>query len=136
VSLSGAESSGILALLMSLERPGPDVREAIEAGARWYASARLTGIRVERGEGGTKVVPDASASPLWARFYQIETNRPIFSGRDGVIRYSLAEIEPERRDGYAWYGRWGEDVARRHDRWRVRLGLPITSSLTPPTPGP
>ena len=27
------------------------------------------------------VVPDASAPPLWARFYEIGTNRPIFSGQ-------------------------------------------------------
>jgi PelA/Pel-15E family pectate lyase len=41
--------------------------------------------------------------PLWARFYEIGTNRPIFGGRDAVIRYSLAEVEPERRAGYRWY---------------------------------
>jgi len=29
--------------------------------------------------------------------------RPIFIGRDSVIRYDVAEIEAERRNGYAWY---------------------------------
>jgi PelA/Pel-15E family pectate lyase len=49
------------------------------------------------------VVQDAQAEPLWARFYDISTNRPIFSGRDGIIKDHLAEIEDERRTGYRWY---------------------------------
>ena len=28
---------------------------------------------------------------------------PVFEGRDQVVRYSVAEIEPERRNGYRWY---------------------------------
>ena len=36
-------------------------------------------------------------------FRSLGTNRPIFSGRDSVIRYSMAEIEYERRNGYRWY---------------------------------
>ena len=47
-------------------------------------------------------LPDGS----WARFYEIGTNRPIYSGRDGIIRYDIAEIEAERRDGYDWIGTW------------------------------
>ena len=43
--------------------------------------------------------PDAG--PIWARFYEIGSNRPVFVGRDGVVKYSVAEIEPERRVGYA-----------------------------------
>ena len=62
---------------------------------------------------------DPGAPPLWARF-TIETNRPMFSGRDGVKKYSLAEIERERRNGYAWYGNWGESVAFRHHEWRQK----------------
>jgi PelA/Pel-15E family pectate lyase len=49
------------------------------------------------------VVKDPGAPPLWARFYEIGTNRPIFSGRDGVVKYNLSEIEAERATGYRWY---------------------------------
>ncbi len=66
------------------------------------------------------IVPDKNAPPLWARFSEIATNRPIFCGRDGVIRYNIAQIEPERRNGYAWYGTWGNDVAVRYSRWKAR----------------
>jgi len=49
------------------------------------------------------LVEDRSAAPLWARFYELGTNRPIFCGRDSVVKYSMAEIEYERRNGYRWY---------------------------------
>ena len=66
------------------------------------------------------VVRDPDAPPLWARFYEIGTNRPIFSGRDGVIKYSLAEIEKERRGGYSWYGTWGRDLDRQFAKWQQK----------------
>ncbi len=43
----------------------------------------------------------------WARFYELETNRPIYGDRDGKIHYTLEEISEERRRGYAWQGRFG-----------------------------
>jgi len=117
VSLSGAESAGILRLLMSIERPSADVIRAVEAGAAWYVSAKVSGLRQTR-EGRDKVmIADSNAPPLWARFYEIETGRPLFSGRDGVPKQQFNEIEAERRNGYAWYGNWGEQVAADYARW-------------------
>jgi len=40
----------------------------------------------------------------WARLYELETNRPIYGDRDGVIHYTLEEISAERQRGYAWQG--------------------------------
>jgi len=117
-SLSGAESAAILKLLMSLDNPNPDIRRAIRAGAAWFESAKITGIRIERAKGDRVVVEDLSAAPVWARFYEIETNRPFFCGRDGIRKYRLSEIEAERRNGYSWYGRWGKDVAEAYDKWK------------------
>ncbi|HYT69764.1 MAG TPA: pectate lyase, partial [Gemmatimonadales bacterium] len=59
------------------------------------------------------------AGPLWARFYEIGTNRPIFSDRDGVIRYDLREIGEERRRGYLWYSDEASTL-RRYDAWARR----------------
>jgi pectate lyase len=117
VSLSGSESAGILLLLMSLDRPGPEVVRAVEGGAQWFEKSKLTGIREKIVNGDKVIVPDPTAPPLWARFYEIPTNRPIFSGRDGMKRYDIAEIEPERRKGYAWYGNWGSKVADQYAKW-------------------
>ena len=49
------------------------------------------------------VVKDKDAGPIWARFYELESNRAIFIGRDGIIKYNVDEIEAERRNGYGWY---------------------------------
>jgi len=119
-TLSGAESAGILQLLMSLEKPGREVIRSVNAGVAWFDSSKINGIRIEKINGDRTVVKDTKAPPLWARFYEIETNRPVFCDRDGVIRYDLAEIGKERRNGYAWYGNWGEKVAKAHATWRHR----------------
>jgi pectate lyase len=117
-SLSGAESAAILKLLMSVDNPNAKIRRAIAAGADWFESAKIKGIRVERKGGDRVVIKDPKAPPLWARFYEIESGRPFFCGRDGVKKYTLAEIEPERRNGYAWYGQWGKEVAALYDKWK------------------
>ena len=120
VSLSGSESARILELLMSLDNPSPEIVRAIKAGAEWFESVKITGIRVVNTNADRVVVKDPNAPPLWARFYEIESNRPFFSGRDGVKKYTMAEIEQERRAGYAWYGNWGELVARDYAKWKEK----------------
>lgn len=128
VSLSGAESVGIVRLLMSLEHPTPEVVQAVEGAVAWFEVAKLKGIRVveEKDErsptGKNKVVTkDTSAPPIWARFYEIGTNRPIFCDRDGVAKHSLAEIGYERRNGYAWLGSWPQPLLEReYPAWKRR----------------
>lgn len=113
VSLSGAESVGIVRLLMSLEAPSPEVVRAVEGAVAWFEAAKIKGIRVvvekdaKAPRGRNKVVvKDAAAPPMWARFCEIGTNRPIFADRDGVAKHDLADIGYERRNGYAWLGYW------------------------------
>ncbi len=113
VSLSGAESVEVVRLLMSLDSPSPQVVQAVEDAVAWFEAAKLGGIRQEvrpdpaSPTGRNKVVvKDPSAPPIWARFYEIGTNRPIFSDRDGIPKHDLAEIGYERRNGYAWLGYW------------------------------
>ena len=125
-SLSGAESAGIVRFLMTLPEPSPAVVQSVPAACQWFADVKLEGLRQVRRDGDKVIVQDPAAPPLWARFYEIGTNRPIFSGRDGVIKYALAEIEHERRNGYSWYGEWGEDVLKEWAKWKVRAASPAT----------
>jgi PelA/Pel-15E family pectate lyase len=129
VSLSGLESVGIVRFLMDVEHPDARVVEAIESAVAWFKSAQLDGIRwIETATIGTQgydhvVVPDKTAPPLWARFYKIETNRPIFSGRDRVIRYKVSEIEAERRNGYRWYTEEpGKLLNKDYPAWLKKIG--------------
>lgn len=124
-SLASKETGEIVELLMEVEKPGPDVVAAVEGAVAWLRAVRLDGLRVERVPapglpGGTDVVvrADPAAPPLWARFYDLATNRPLFVGRDGLPRASLAEVEHERRVGYAWLGPWARDLLeQRYPRW-------------------
>lgn len=128
ISQSGAESVGIVRFLMGIENPSPDIIDAVQAAVQWFEKAKLNGIRVEEKaepslpKGHDRVVvSDPSAPPLWARFYEIGTNRPIFCGRDGNVKYSLAEIEHERRVGYSWYTNAPADLlAKDYPAWRSR----------------
>ncbi|MDD5010957.1 MAG: pectate lyase [Phycisphaerae bacterium] len=119
-SLSGLESVGIIKLLMSIDKPSPEVIQAVKAGAEWFESSKITGIRLSRSREDRIVELDPNAPPIWARFYEIETGRPFFCGRDGIKKYSLAEIEQERRARYAWYGYWGNDVAKSYAEWKQK----------------
>ncbi|MBX3298725.1 MAG: pectate lyase [Acidobacteria bacterium] len=119
-SLTAGESVAVVRYLMGEERT-PETVAAIEAAIAWYERNKLTGIRWERVNGENTVVKDAKAPPIWARFYELRTMRPIFIGRDSVIRYSVAEIEPERRNGYAWYVDSPRDLLeKRYPEWRSR----------------
>ncbi len=122
-SLSGSESVDIIQFLMEIENPSPEIIKSIESAVAWFdGPAKLTGIKrikkkIEPVKHGSKVkdydyviVKDASAPPMWARFYEIGTNRPFFCSRDGIERYSLAEISHERRTGYSWYGHYADDL--------------------------
>ncbi len=128
-SISGKESVDIVRYLMAIDRPAPAVVAAIEAAIAYYREHPVTGLRLESKPApalphGQDVVAvaDPGAPPLWARFYEIGSNRPIYSGRDGIVRYTLAEIEPERRAGYSWLGPYATDLlAREYPAWKARV---------------
>jgi PelA/Pel-15E family pectate lyase len=126
-SLSGAESVGIVRFLMSLEPTTPAVSNAIESAVAWFRESALHGIRIDTftnaaGQRDRRVVEDAGAGPLWARFYELDTNRPLFVGRDRVPHYRYDEIEIERRVGYAYYTDAPADLLEKdYPRWRRKF---------------
>jgi PelA/Pel-15E family pectate lyase len=130
VSLSGGESAGILRMLMRLDKPSVRVAEAIAAGVQWYRDSEVHGLRIEWVDGMLKAVPDANAKPLWARFYEIETNRPFFCDRDGIPKYDYNLIDQERSTGYAWYGSWGQDVYNDFAKWKKDWGYLLAPGAT------
>jgi len=127
-SLSGAESVGIVYFLMAIEHPEPEVIAAVEGAADWLRSAAMHGQRLEsvkRSDGRNErfLVEDPAAPPLWARFYELGTNRPLYMDRDSVPHYNFAEIGYERRSGYNYHGTWPAILlAKDYPAWRARLG--------------
>jgi PelA/Pel-15E family pectate lyase len=127
-SLSGGETVGIVRFLMAVEKPTPGIVAAIEGAVAWLRSVAMTGVRVDRikrpdGRIERVLVPDPKAPPLWARFYELGTNRPLYLDRDSVYRYDFAEIGYERRSGYAYHGDWASSLlSDEYPRWRARHG--------------
>jgi len=125
-SLSGSESVAIVRFLMEIEHPTAEQVAAIDGAVAWLNAVAIRGYRFHRGPNAdgvrdATIIPDPTAGPIWARFYELVTDRPLFLGRDSVYRYSLAEIELERRDGYAYYGTWPHELlSRDYPQWQAR----------------
>lgn len=119
--LASGESVGITRFLMG-EKPTPEITAAIEAAIKWFDANKIVGFSWERKNGENVLVADKSAPAIWARFYEFETMKPIFLGRDSVIKYDVMQIEPERRNGYAWYVTSAKDLlAKDYPKWKSRL---------------
>jgi len=137
-SLSGAESANIIKLLMSISTQSKDIKRAIYSSVAWYDGARIKGQRLESftntdGLSDKRVVLDANASDIWGRFYTLTDNRPFFCDRDGIMKFSLAEIGYERRNGYSWYNTSGNDVLTSYNTWLPKYGSTILASPVPNT---
>jgi len=130
-SLSGDESVGIVRFLMSLDNPGKEVIEAVQAAVRWLDEVKLDNTSMVRVPKQDKenyprgfdhvVMTGPEYGPSWARFYEIGTNRPMFVGRDGVVKHDLAEVEYERRTGYRYMGEWAHRLLQEeYPGWQAR----------------
>ncbi|CAM4459581.1 pectate lyase [Paenibacillus tarimensis] len=111
-SLCANESVGIVKFLKT--RPATSqITASIKAAEEWFKAVKLTGIRIVKTSTDVTVVNDPSVTtPIWARFYELGTNKPIFVGRDGIVKYKLSDIDQERRTGYAWYGNWPSSLVK------------------------
>lgn len=125
-SLASAESVNIVRLLMRQPDPSPAIVEAIERACEWFAAHALANAAIERDDvsGGrpreVRLVERPGAT-LWARFYDLERQRPLLADRSGDIVASLAEMSHERRTGYAWYGTWPARLLEKDlPAWRQR----------------
>ena len=111
-SLTGLESAPVLDFLMETPDPSPRVVAAVYAGAAWYRRVAIHDsvyvdqeLRTERGAG-----------PMWARLYEIGTDRPIFSNREGITLYDWNQLT-DRRRGYGWFTVEPAATLKRYDRW-------------------
>ena len=112
-SLSAQESANLLRFLIRQRNPSPQLTAAIHAAAAWLKERALYGYTYDF-EAGRKDAP--GEGPVWARMYEIGTNRPIFSDRNGIKLYDWNELR-DRRTGYAWYTYSPVLALRQYDRW-------------------
>ncbi|RYU77238.1 pectate lyase [Hymenobacter persicinus] len=124
-SLSGAESVGIVEFLMGIENPSAEVRKAITSAVAWFEAVKIPNVAVKeivdssQPTGRDRIVVPQPGSTLWARFYDLNTNQPIYVGRDSQPHAALADIENERRAGYVYVSTWPEKLlTKEYPKWK------------------
>ena len=134
-SICNKESADLVLFLMSIDNPSPQIRTAIGNAVAWFNASkiyntRVQTIRAERLETPFRisytdrvVVIDSTAPPIWTRYYELKTHRPIFCNRDSRIVYTLAEVTRERRDGYGWYTYSPQRVLDTYPDWVRKQGV-------------
>jgi PelA/Pel-15E family pectate lyase len=134
-SICPQDTTEITRFLMRFAKPDAKVVQSIDAAVAWLREVPLIGVRIDKvaapkeefarhdADYDKVVVNDPGAPPLWARHYEIGTNRPVFAGRDGVRKYAFAEIERERRTGTPWFGTWPQKlIDKGYPAWRENIG--------------
>ncbi|HVW22258.1 MAG TPA: pectate lyase [Opitutaceae bacterium] len=137
-----AESASLTDFLMAQPDPSPEIVAAVHAAAAWLekaaihdrvwtrygrrsaapsggAAADSAGARRPRPKPGvTHLVPSPGAPALWARYYQIGTDLPVYGDRDKSIHDRIEEISVERQNGYQWFNSRPAETLARYGEWR------------------
>lgn len=120
-SYCSQESASIVELLMLVPNPSAEVKAAVHGAMAWFEAHKILGYRqvvTWQGDNRDKrLVPDANAKPLWARYYDLERCEPFVCDRDGVPRRHLHEIGIERRMGYSWYNDHPAALYEKYREW-------------------
>lgn len=98
-SLTAQESANTMNFLMGFKKPSDAVVQAVHAAADWLDAVKLFGFKYGFDTG---LEPSPGSGPLWARMYEIGSNRAIFSDRNGIKLYDWNQLN-DRRHGYGWY---------------------------------
>jgi PelA/Pel-15E family pectate lyase len=75
-------------------------------------------------EGGRQLKAKDGAGPIWARYYSVTTEKPIFGDRDKTLHDDVNELSLERRNGYAWYGNGEQKTVEGYAAWAKTNGAP------------
>lgn len=128
-SICNKESADLVLFLMTIDRPNAAVRTAIENAVAWFKDSRIYNTRIRTIPAERMVTPfrvsttdriavtDSTAPPIWTRYYELRTHRPMFCNRDSKVVYSLAGVLRERRDGYGWYTYSPQQAIDAYPRW-------------------
>lgn len=131
-SICNGESCGIVLFMMQLDHPSQPVINAIQSAVAWFEASKIYNTRVKTIQAPKEQTPfrvsstdrvavtDPSAPPIWTRYYELGTHRPMFCNRDSKIVYSLAEVARERRDGYGWYTYAPQKVLDKYHAWQQK----------------
>ncbi|MDH6252513.1 PelA/Pel-15E family pectate lyase [Chryseobacterium sp. H1D6B] len=126
VSLATGESVNIVRFLM-IQPVTSEIEKAVKAAVKWFKENRIEGysynISKENGKAVRILAPEKN-SVIWARFYDVNNNRPLFGDRDGSVKYNYNEVSEERRNGYSWFGDGPEKlITKEYPKWLQKNGI-------------
>ena len=118
-SQAGGESAELVMFLMEQPAPGPEIVAAVNAAAAWFEKTKIYDLafKFDRDD-GRHLVPEPGNGPIWARYYEIGTDRPIFGDRDKSVHDNVNEISEERRNGYSWYNDTPKRMLEHYADWK------------------
>lgn len=131
-SICNKESADLVLFLMQLDHPDTAMVKVINNAVSWFRQSAISNTKVVEVQAPLMktafristadkvVVRDTSAPPIWTRYYELKTHRPLFCNRDSKFVFALADVERERRDGYAWYIYTPQKVLDRYPTWQKR----------------
>ncbi|WNH11216.1 pectate lyase [Thalassobellus suaedae] len=131
-SICNKESASVVLFLMNINNPNDDIIQSIQSAVKWFADSKIYNTRVESFKivpveskfktinYDRKVVIDSSAPPIWTRYCELDTGRPLFCDRNSKYLYAMAEVSQERRNGYAWYTYAPQVVLDEYSEWQKK----------------
>lgn len=129
-SICNGESVPIVLFLMTLENPNEKIIKSIQSAVKWFEDSKIYNTRVEifditpfeskfkTVDSDRRVVIDSTAAPIWTRYYELGTGKPLFCDRNSKYLYALADVSIERRNGYAWYTYAPQQVLDKYSKWQ------------------
>jgi len=123
-ALAVSESADLIEYLMSLPNPSKETIGAIDAGVKFLKSTAIYGFEYAGGrgvEGGRQLKPKEGAGPIWARYYSVTTQKPIFGDRDKSLHDNVNELSLERRNGYAWFSNGEQKTIEDYAEWSKKI---------------
>jgi PelA/Pel-15E family pectate lyase len=116
-ALASGESATIVLFLMQLPDQNSNVAAAVRGAVVWFKKTAIMDRAYARKGGERKLIISPGSGPIWSRYYEIGTDRPIFGDRDKSIHDDVNELSPERRNGYGWYRDSGKRVIEHSSLW-------------------
>ena len=123
-ALSSDESADLLIFLMRQPDPSPEIVAAVRDGIAWLEAREIRGYawkNVSPAE-GRLLLADPGAKPIWSRYYDIRTFRPIFGDRDKSIHDDVNALSLERRNGYSWFNAGPAKALAAYRKWEAGRG--------------
>jgi hypothetical protein len=100
--------------------PSPEIAAAVNAAAAWFEKTKIYDLAFKFDYAdGRRLVPAPGNGPIWSRYYEIGTDRPVFGDRDKSIHDNVNEIPEERRNGYSWYNDTPKRRLEHYADWKI-----------------